>query len=193
MIIHISGPSGSGKTTLGNKLKKKFGNKIIVKDLDDLRDEFIKSYYGEKRWTFINVREYQKYINDYIKKHSKKLIIFVGLNDNTIFGRNKELYYNVHSDYKFYIKIDDDIIIEQKCKRFINEELPNIVKQERKDLIENNEFFIKHIIKVFKNECSAKQTIKLNNKWKKDYKKMDYKFMSRENILKEVSKIIKTN
>jgi adenylate kinase family enzyme len=193
MIIHISGPSGSGKTTLGNKLKKKFGNKIIVKDLDDLRDKFIKSYYGEKRWTFINVREYQKYINDYIKKHSKKLIIFVGLNDNTIFGRNKELYYNVHSDYNFYIKIDDNIIIEQKCKRFINEELPNIVKQERKDLAENNEFFIKQIIKVFKNECSAKQTIKLNNKWKKDYKKMNYKFMSRENILKEVSKIIKTN
>ena len=74
MIIHICGPSGSGKTTLGNKLKKKYGNKIVVKDLDDLRDEFIKSYYGVKRWTFINVREYQKYINDYIKKHSKKTI-----------------------------------------------------------------------------------------------------------------------
>jgi len=38
MIIHISGVSGSGKTTLGNKLKKKLGKKIIVKDLDDLRD-----------------------------------------------------------------------------------------------------------------------------------------------------------
>jgi len=29
-IIHISGPSGSGKTTLGNKLKEKFGSKIVV-------------------------------------------------------------------------------------------------------------------------------------------------------------------
>ena len=48
MIIHISGPSGSGKTTLGNKLKNEFKNKIVVKDLDDLRDEFIKSYYGKK-------------------------------------------------------------------------------------------------------------------------------------------------
>ena len=72
MIIHICGPSGSGKTTLGNKLKKKYCNKIVVKDLDDLRDEFIKSYYGVKRWTFINVREYQKYINDYIKNTVKK-------------------------------------------------------------------------------------------------------------------------
>ena len=36
MIIHIGGPSGSGKTTLGNKLKQHYGDKIIVKDLDDL-------------------------------------------------------------------------------------------------------------------------------------------------------------
>ena len=69
MIIHISGVSGSGKTTLGNKLKKKLGKKIVVKDLDDLRDKFIKSHYGEKRWTYINVSKYQKYIDNYIKKY----------------------------------------------------------------------------------------------------------------------------
>jgi len=39
LIIHISGASGSGKTTLGNKLKEQFKNKIVVKDLDNLRDE----------------------------------------------------------------------------------------------------------------------------------------------------------
>ena len=140
MIIHICGPSGSGKTTLGNKLKKKYGNKIVVKDLDDLRDEFIKSYYGKKRWTFINVQKYQKYINDYIKKHSKKTIIFVGLNDN-IFGRNKELYYNIHSDYNFYIDIDDNVIITQKCERFILEFLPEILKHKKKDI---TDFTITH-------------------------------------------------
>ena len=48
LIIHISGASGSGKTTLGNKLKKHFKRKIIVKDLDDLRDEFIHQFYGKK-------------------------------------------------------------------------------------------------------------------------------------------------
>ena len=190
MIIHISGPSGSGKTTLGNKLKKKYGKKMVVKDLDDLRDEFIKSYYGEKRWTFINVREYQKYINDYIKKHSKKPIIFVGLNDNTIFGRNKELYYNVHSDYNFYIKIDDNVIIEQKCERFILEFLPEILKHEKKDITEKNEYFIKQITKALKNECNALETKKLNKKWAKDYKKMKYKFMNRNDIYKEVCKIL---
>ena len=190
MIIHISGPSGSGKTTLGNKLKKRFGKKIVVKDLDDLRDEFIKSYYGEKRWTFINVKEYQKYINNYINKYNKKPIIFVGLNDNTIFGRNKELYYNVHSNYNFYIDIDDNIIIEQKCERFILEFLPEIVKHEKKDITENNEFFIKQITKALKEECSALKTKKLNKKWAKDYKQMKYKFMNRNNIYKEVCKIL---
>ena len=41
IIIHISGASGSGKTTLGNKLKETFGSKIIVKDLDDLFNEYV--------------------------------------------------------------------------------------------------------------------------------------------------------
>jgi len=189
MIIHICGPSGSGKTTLGNKLKKKYGNKIVVKDLDDLRDEFIKKTYNtSKSWSFSEVK-YQKYIDNYIKKNKKPLIL-VGLNDNN-WGNTKTLYYKLQSDYNFYIKIDDDIIIEQKCERFINEELPNIVKQERKDITENNEFFIKQIIKVFKNECSAKKTKKLNKKWAKDYKKMGYKFMSREYIFKKVCNILK--
>jgi len=40
MIIHISGASGSGKSYLGRKLKDHFGHKIIVKDIDHLRDHY---------------------------------------------------------------------------------------------------------------------------------------------------------
>ena len=47
-IIHISGPSGAGKTTLGEKLTKRFGKKITVKDIDDLRRDFIRYYYDNK-------------------------------------------------------------------------------------------------------------------------------------------------
>ena len=54
----------------------------------------------------------------------------------------------------------------------------------------NNNFFIKQITKLIKNECSMEKTIKLNNKWKKDYEKQGYKFMSRENIYKSVVKIL---
>ena len=54
----------------------------------------------------------------------------------------------------------------------------------------NNKFFIKQITKLIKNECSMEKMVKLNNKWKRDYKKQDYKFMSRENIYKSVVKIL---
>ena len=62
LIIHISGASGSGKTTLGNKIKEQFKSKIIVKDLDILRDEFIKEFYGNKKWTYIDENEYRPII-----------------------------------------------------------------------------------------------------------------------------------
>jgi len=54
----------------------------------------------------------------------------------------------------------------------------------------NNDFFIKQITKLIKNECSLKKMVKLNKKWEKDYKKQGYKFMSRENIYKSVVKIL---
>ena len=187
LIIHISGATGSGKTTLGNKLKEKFKNKIVVKDLDNLRDQFIKSYYGEKRWTYIDENEYQSYIDSYINKQ-KKPIIFVGLNDNTRYGKNKNLYYNVHSQYNYYIDIDDMIIVKQKCIRLLNDIQTD--KMAMEDLVKNNEIFVKQFTKEIKIECSAKQTIKQNNKWKKDYEKQDYKFMSRENIYKSVVKVL---
>jgi len=81
MIIHISGASGSGKTTLGNKLKEEYGNKIIVKDIDDLRREFIEDYYGNMKFDIIDMSEYQLYIDKFVKNNSLKPLIFVGLNN----------------------------------------------------------------------------------------------------------------
>ena len=188
MIIHISGPSGAGKTVLGNKLKRKFGNKIVVKDLDDLRDEFIKKFYGNKKWKYINVQQYQKYIDNYIKKNKNKPIIFVGLNDNTIYGKNKELYYNLHSYHNYYIEINDMIIVKQKCIRLLND-IQND-KMAMNDIVNNNEIFVKKFTEAIQRECSAKETIKMNNKWAKDYKKQGYKFMNREKIFKIISKLL---
>ena len=187
LIIHISGASGSGKTTLGNKLKEHFKSKIVVKDLDILIDEFIKEFYTNKKWTYIDENEYQLYINDYVNKQ-KKPIIFVGLNDNTIYGKNKNLYYNVHSQHNYYIEIDDMIIVKQKCIRLLNDIQTD--KMAMEDLVKNNEKFVKKFTEAIKIECSAKQTIKQNNKWEKDYEKQGYKFMSRENIYKSVVKIL---
>ena len=38
-----------------------------------------------------------------------------------------------------------------------------------------------------------KEMLKQNNKWKKDYNKQGYKFMSGENIYKSVVKILNNN
>jgi adenylate kinase family enzyme len=182
LIIHISGASGSGKTTLGNKLKEHFKNKIIVKDLDDLRNEHVRKTYDTSKGWSIDEEKYQKFIDDFINKQ-KKPIIFVGLNDNLL--GIKKLYYNIHSQYNFYIDIDDKIILKQKCLRMLTEEIPND-KFAMNDLVENNEKFIKNI----KNACNLKKIIKNNNKLKKDYENRKYTFMSRENIYKNVVKIL---
>lgn len=186
LIIHISGASGSGKTTLGNKLKEHFKSKIVVKDLDNLRDEHInKTYDTSKGWSVDEVK-YQKFINDYISKQ-KKPIIFVGLNDNHL--GTKKMYYNTHSQYNFYIDIDDMIIVKQKCLRMLTEEIPND-KYAMKDLVENNEKFIRGMKFAIDGACNLKKITKQNNKWKKDYEKQGYKVMSRENIFKSVVKIL---
>ncbi len=193
IIIHISGATGSGKTTLGNKLKYNYKNKIVVKDLDELIDEFIQKFYGNKPFTYIDENEYQNYIYDYINKQ-KKPIIFVGLNDNNnpkverfIKSKTKK-YYDLQSQYNYYIDLDDMIIVKQKCLRLLDARIND--KMAMNDLVNNNEKFVKMFVEEIKKDCSAKKTIKMNNKWKKDYEKQGYKFMTRENIYKSVVKIL---
>ena len=186
IIIHISGPSGSGKTTLGNRLKDKFGNKIVVKDIDDLRTGFIKKYYGNKKWTIIDKEAYQKYIDAFVNKQNKS-IIFVGLNHMPWWHKNH--YYNMHSTYNYYIEVDDNIVLKQKCLRLFKD-VPND-KTDMNDLINNNEKFIKGMKQQIEIECDKKHTIKMNKIWNRDYKKQGYKFMTRDNIFKNVIKNIK--
>ena len=100
-IIHISGPSGAGKTTLGEKLTKRFGKKITVKDIDDLRRDFIRYYYDNKIFQLIDKVGYQKYIDNFIKKHSSKPIVFVGLNNMPWWHANH--YYNMHANHNYLL------------------------------------------------------------------------------------------
>jgi len=193
LIIHICGSSGSGKTTLGNKLKKKFGNKIIVKDLDELLDEYFIENFGENsiyNLGDVNEKSYQKYIDNYINKEQKP-IIFVGLNDNFVdfYPKRKNIYYDLHiTNHKYYIDINDNIIIKQKCERFFNN-IKNDINM-MNVLTTNNKKFIKQITKAINTECNAKYIIKWITKWKEDYKNQGYKFMTREKIFEIISEII---
>jgi len=186
IVIHISGASGSGKTTLGNKLKEKFGNKIVVKDLDILRDEHSDEAYDKtKPWSIDEVK-YQKYIDNYVTKQNKPLIL-VGLNDNP--RGTKKIYYNVHAQHRYYIDLDGNIINKQKCLRLLNDIKDD--KNAMNDLMNNNKAFIKGMTFGINHECNLKDTIKENNKRKIYYNKQKYKFMKRDDIYNEVSKIIK--
>lgn len=193
MIIHISGPSGSGKTFLGNKLKENFGSKIVVKDLDDLRYEFIINKYGSyknmwKKKDFIWDKDaYQNWIYEYIKKQ-KKPIIFVGLNHMPWW--NKDLYYDLQSGINFYIKLTTEKIFEQRCKRFLSDVFEDNFKKTVKDIIKNETKTIENLQEALKHECSYKEIKDLTDKWNKDYKKQNYKFLSSDKIFNEISKLL---
>jgi hypothetical protein len=195
IVIHISGASGAGKTTLGKKLSDKFGKKIIVKDVDDLRKEFVEKTYGgyDKMWNIKNFiwdhEAYQLYIDKFVKKQTKPLV-FVGLNHMPWW--NKNLYYNMHSYYNYYIEIDDMMVVKQKCIRFITNDLQNIAKDKyaMADLVNDNRKFVKLTKKRIEFECGTRETTKENKVWTRDYKKQGYKFMTRDKIFSEVSKIL---
>jgi hypothetical protein len=54
----------------------------------------------------------------------------------------------------------------------------------------HNKKFIRLTTERIKEECDAKQIIKLNKKWNKDYKKQGYRILSREEIYDIVCKIL---
>lgn len=183
IIIHISGPSGSGKTHLGNKLKEIYGNKIIVKDLDDIRDKFIRDFYGESTWTDFDQDSYKTFVKKVIM-NSLKPIIITGLN---MFPHSNK-YYDLNPTHKFYIKLTNEQILEQKCLRLFKNVSND--KGALSDLLNQNESFVRIIKRGIDDECNMKNIIKMNNKWNKHYQKQKYIFIERDELLQHIIKIL---
>ena len=74
--------------------------------------------------------------------------------------------------------------------RFINDVFTIHIKDVFEDIKKNEEKTIKDLQNGLKFECGYKEMKKQNNIWAEDYKKQGYKFMSRENIFKTVSKLL---
>ena len=194
LIIHIAGASGSGKSYLGQRLSDLYGDKIIVKDIDYLRDEFIKQYYGDEQFNMIDDNAYQEYINNYIENSKKVPIIFVGLNNHPWWNPN--IYYDLHSNYKFYIDIDNKKLLKQKCVRYLQEELiedfKNLINDDNAmdDMINDNEKFIRLLCEKIKRECDIEEITKESDKWKNDYENQGYIIESSDSIYNPVVSIL---
>lgn len=194
IIIHISGASGSGKTTLGNKLKETFGSKIIVKDLDDLFNEYVTKNKIEN----LKIITYEKYLSDYIKhQNSNKILILVGLNINLLNYRKRisNDYYKIIPNpiYKFYINLPIKIMLNARFERFwfffcntLQKDKPKIFK----DLIKNQTTTINEINDIVKEELDFTRAIIDTKMWDNYFRNADYKFYNRDKIFNIVSKII---
>lgn len=191
LVIHISGASGSGKTTLGNKLKSLFRNRIIVKDLDELRAEFIQQRYGSNYdYKSFDAPGYQSFLDNYISSQKKPLVL-TGLNN--MFWWHKDLYYGLSSNHNFYIDLDDMVVVQQKCIRFITDEMKDMVTKNPdiiRDITENNKKFVRLMKQNIEQNCGSKETLKINRMWKKAYTKQGYQLIPREEIYKKVVNIL---
>ena len=95
------------------------------------------------------------------------------------------------ADYKYYIDIDENIILKQKFLRQVDK------------LYERKEWFIKTFLENKKNEKFIREKILRFvdiSSWKKQmkecnnlYKKRNYKFMSREDIYNDILKKLNYN
>ena len=179
IIIHISGPQGSGKSTLGKRISDQYGDLVVVKDLDDLWDDFNMQN---------KITNYQDYIDEFINEHSDKPLIITGLSaEQCLYEMNNidKTFYQINTDHKYYISMDDNTVLKQRFFRQIDK-----LSNRREMLFEN---WLKN---------SKKTQDKINryvnlSQWKdnnihcrKIHIKYGYKLMDQESIAKEVSKIL---
>jgi len=188
ILAHIAGPTGSGKTTLGKKIKKKFPD-IIVQDLDDIYQNLPLLYPKEYKKVQDNKikrkKFYQKYIkrgyNKFLKKFKNSNIIFVGTNATSIKDDfSDQVYYDIDSKYKYFIDIDQDIILRRRFNRHIKFMLDNLDIYYNK-AIKKGKLIID--IELWKKKINASY---LDNY----YKNKKYKFLSNDLIFKDIIKLI---
>ena len=180
LIIHISGPQGSGKTTLGNKIKETYNDMIYLKDLDDLYDEFNNQD---------KINDYQEFINIFIRNNSDKPLIITGLSAEKCIGdmdENDNTFYKINTNYKYLIKIDEDIILKQRFLRQVSK------LNDRKEIFFNA--WLKDNNKIQNKIFRYVDLVK----WKSNniicntiHKKNKYKLMNIDDIYKKVCDLIK--
>lgn len=186
LVVHVAGPSGAGKTTLGRRLKADFGDRIEVKDLDDLRAEFIAARYHGEPFASFDKESYQAYIDKFVESHKFLPLVWVGLNEMPWW--HKGHFYNVHATHQYYITLDDETVLKQKCRRF----LAGLADSEAdmQYLVDHNERYLVNVTRALQVECNLQQTVTMNADWAKAFKSQGYQFGTRDEIAEDVSDVL---
>jgi hypothetical protein len=181
-IIHIAGASGSGKTTLGNRLKSSFGDRIMVKDLDELRDQFVADRYDGGPVRNFDREAYQDYIDNFVQSNKFKPLVFVGLNVMPWWHPNH--FYELHATDKHYIDVPDVTVLRQKCKRLLLD-LANS-EQDMQFLVDHNAKFINNVTQALKDECNFEKVVEESQRWTNAFRTQGYQFSTADEIFNAV-------
>jgi ABC-type oligopeptide transport system ATPase subunit len=179
LVVHISGTSGAGKTTLGNRLKDKYGELIYVKDMDDLHADF----YQQNK-----IKDYQKYIDKFIKDHNDRHLIITGLTAEKCLGvmdDTDNTFYKIDTKYKYFIDID----IETNMRQLFMRQVAKL--NDRKEM-----FFDMWLKDNDKTQDKLFRYVSIN-KWKSNnaacreiHREHGYEFMSGKDIFEKVSELV---
>jgi hypothetical protein len=183
-VIHIVGASGSGKTTLGNRLKTSFGDRIVVKDLDDLRAEFIADMYDGGPVRKFDREAYQDYIDTFVQSNKFKPLVFVGLNEMPWW--HPDHFYDLHATDKHYIDLPDVTVLRQKCRRLLLN-LANS-EQDMQFLVDHNAKFIDNVTRAIKDECDLEKVVEGSQRWANAFRAQGYQFSTADEIFDKVSR-----
>ena len=177
MIIHICGPPGSDEMVIGQKLKDKYGEKIRIIHINDffnmtmeLNKKNIESIYKSHTTGVQSSEPISKILTvsmqELARQYKGKNFVIIGINSFKPLVKVKDKW--IQLSYRSFVTLP-------KCKKL---------------------FISQTMVKYLEN--LAKQREKTNNStmteilfWKKFYEKQNYKFLSPDEIIKNVGTVIK--
>lgn len=182
--IHISGASGAGKTTLGERIKAAFPAAHVY-DVDDITAPIAQEVMAKRRSEQYAQSHYiarveavaRKLIAD---KRTSAPVILVGFMDWGNAYRTSTP--KVAFDYRFFIDVSIEDLLEQRWKRDIGERVCGRICNLKLDLA------TKPIVDVLYDPALITAH---NATMRKQYRHLHYKFMKADAIFAEISRILK--
>jgi len=167
---------------MGRQIKRRYRGAVFVKDVDELREEFIKQKYGAARVEQFDAGAYQAFIDAYVAAHRARPRVFGGL--NTMPWWHPRLYYDLHATHKYYIDVAAATLVERTCVRLLRR-----LASSRRDLeflVEHNAAWIANVQRAIADECSLKATSQRAARFAASARRRGYKIMQFAKIFDRV-------